>query len=50
MNSIVTDWDGLLLCVIETTEAEVQAFHMDGGVTWDPPVRVNNDPTNNGAW
>ncbi len=23
---------------------------MDGGVTWDPPVRVNNDPTNNGAW
>jgi ASCH domain len=24
--SIVTDWDGLPLCVIETTEVEVQAF------------------------
>ena len=23
---------------------------VDGGVTWDPPVRVNNDKTNNGAW
>jgi hypothetical protein len=22
----------------------------DSGVTWDPPVRVNDDPTNNGAW
>ncbi|MEM9557423.1 MAG: sialidase family protein [Acidobacteriota bacterium] len=22
----------------------------DGGVTWDPPVRINDDPTDNGAW
>jgi hypothetical protein len=22
----------------------------DGGVTWSPPVRVNDDPTGNGAW
>ena len=24
--SIVTDWDGLAVCIIETTEVEVQAF------------------------
>jgi hypothetical protein len=22
----------------------------DGGTTWSPPLRVNDDPTNNGAW
>jgi len=29
---------------------EVMIAHSSDGMTWDPPVRVNDDPAGNGAW
>lgn len=43
-----------ILASVDPSGADPLDVHLirstDGGATWDPPVRVNDDPANNGAW
>ncbi len=49
-----TQGEVYMLCSVNPPGGDPLDVHFvrstDGGVTWSNPIRVNDDPTNNGAW